>query len=84
LYQKIGEDTMRLEEIFASVLSEPISNITDFSSPKNLKSWNSLRHIQIVTTIENTYKVRFTTAEIVTINSVGDIRQILSNKGIKV
>jgi acyl carrier protein len=75
---------MRLEEIFASVLSEPISNITDFSSPKNLRSWNSIKHIQLVATLENMFDIKFTNAEIVSLNSFGDIKRILRQKGIEV
>jgi acyl carrier protein len=78
------ENLMTLEAIFASVLSVPLQNITDNSSPKNLKNWNSLRHIQLVTKLELHYGIKFTHTEIVSLNSLVDIREILQNKGVEI
>ncbi len=75
---------MKLEELFARVLSIPLSFITDDLSPKSQKNWNSLRHLQLVTTIENTYGIRFKASEIVALNSFADIRKNLQQKGVEV
>ena len=75
---------MKLEELFARILSVPLSQITDNASPKTLRNWNSLRHIQLVTMIEDTYAIRFTTAEIVSLNSLAEIRKTLQHKGVEV
>jgi len=75
---------MKLEEVFAKILSESPESITDSSSPKNLRSWNSIKHIQLVATLENMFDIKFTNAEIVSLNSFGDIKRILRQKGIEV
>ncbi len=73
---------MKLEELFARELSVPLSSIRDDSSPKTLQNWDSLRHVQLITSIEGTYEIRFTATEIVSLNSLANIRKILYQKGI--
>lgn len=70
-----------LRSLFARILREPISNITDAVSPKTLLSWNSLRHVELVMEIEETYSVTFSTAEIIALNSFIGVRDMLLGKG---
>ena len=73
---------MKLEQLFASVLQEPVDRLDDGSSPKILSSWDSLRHIELVLAAEATYGVQFSTAEVATIRSLGCMRGLLQNKGV--
>ncbi|HEX5736377.1 MAG TPA: acyl carrier protein [Blastocatellia bacterium] len=75
---------MKLEELFAIVLEVPQVELTDLSSQASLRSWDSFAHINIISTLEETYGVRFTTDEIRNMKSLGDARRLLGAKGVTV
>jgi acyl carrier protein len=51
---------IRVQHIIADVLSIPVEQITEESSPDTLKGWDSLRHLNIVVAIEEDFGVQFT------------------------
>ncbi len=73
---------MQLENLFANLLQEPLESINDDTSPRNTKSWDSLKHLELVMAVEGAYSVQFTMAEIVGLNSVGRVRELLRMKGV--
>ncbi len=75
---------MALHNVVSEILNIPASMITDDAGPKQLSEWDSLRHIQIVLTIEQEYNVQFSPAEITSIYTVGDMRGLLVQKGISI
>ena len=70
-----------LQNLFARILREPLSKITDTISPKTLLSWNSLRHVELVMAIEQSYNVMFSTPEIISLTSFAGVRDMLVRKG---
>lgn len=77
----LGED-MKLKSVIANVLKENEENITDSASTKTLKSWSSLKHVDLILAIERTYAVKFSTAEIVRLQSFKDIVAALTKRGV--
>jgi acyl carrier protein len=75
---------MKLEELFARTLREPVSVFSNDTSPATVRSWDSLRHIELVMAAEAEYGIRFETAEVTTIRSLGCMRGILQRKGVMV
>ena len=75
---------MKLEALFANLLQDPIESINEETSPRSTRSWDSLKHLELVMAIEGTYSVQFSMPEIVGLNSLGNIRQILKLKGVDV
>jgi acyl carrier protein len=73
---------MRLKELFATVLEEPIEKITDQTSPRTLRKWDSLAHVNLISSIEQHYQVRFSMAEITAIRSLAQAREMLCRKGV--
>jgi acyl carrier protein len=73
---------MKLEELFAAILREPVSMLTNQASPATVRSWDSLRHIELVMAAETEYGVQFETSEVVTIRTLGCMRELLQQKGI--
>jgi acyl carrier protein len=73
-----------LHEIIARALNVSATSISDDSSPDTLRRWDSLRHLDLMTTIEDAYAIRFTTADIMRAKSVGEIRRLLREKGAEV
>ena len=75
---------MKLEAVFANLLQEPIESINEETNPRNTRSWDSLKHLELVMAIEVANLVQFTMPEIIGLNSLGSIRQLLKLKGVDV
>lgn len=72
---------MALTKLLSEVLRVDEQYITEDASTKTLKAWNSTRHVELVIAIEKMYNIRFTTSEIVSLQSLRQIKYILSKKG---
>jgi acyl carrier protein len=58
--------------------------ITDELAQDEVPTWDSLRHLQLVATLEEVYRVRLSTREIMMLRSVGDVRAVLRGKAVPV
>jgi acyl carrier protein len=75
---------LKLHEVVARALRVPAASVSDESSPATLRRWDSLRHLELMTQIEDAYGVQFSTGDMVRAQSVGQIRSLLREKGIDV
>ena len=66
----------------AAVLEVPVDEITDESSPDNIESWDSLKHMNLVVALEEEFNIRFDDDEIVEMMNYGLIKVILSKKSL--
>jgi acyl carrier protein len=73
-----------LHDIVARILRVPAASISDETSPETLPRWDSLKHLDLMTGIEDAYSIRFSTADIVRAKSVGEVRLLLGEKGVVV
>ena len=73
---------MQLFQIIAGVLKIEPETLNDESNALNTPNWNSLRHIEIMLAVENAFGVRFTMPEMVSMQNIGDMRQLLIAKGV--
>ena len=55
----------RIKNVMAAVFEVPVDEITDESSPDNVKSWDSLKHMNLIVALEEEFGVQFTDEEIV-------------------
>jgi acyl carrier protein len=74
---------MQLYNIIGKVLGVDPANLSEDSNASNTPKWDSLRHIEVVFAIENAFHVRFTMPEIAGLRKLGDIRQLLVTKNVK-
>jgi acyl carrier protein len=74
---------VQLAELVGSVLNVDVSTIDDNSSPTSLQGWDSLMHISLISAVEETYSVFFSAAEMRETKSVGDLRRLLTAKGVQ-
>ncbi len=75
---------MEIEALFANILREPVESINDETSPTNMKSWDSMKHLELVLAIESAYSVKFSMPEITSLRSLGSVREALQAKGVAV
>jgi acyl carrier protein len=74
---------MQLYQIIGNVLGVDPSDLSEESNAQNTPKWDSQRHIEVVFAIENAFHVRFTMPEITTLRKLGDIRQLLHAKNVR-
>lgn len=72
---------MDLKELFAGMLNLPIEEITENTGPATTMNWTSLVHLQLVTSMEDLYGVKFTNNEIRDMKSFGICQKTLESKG---
>ncbi len=75
---------MQIKELLAEVLEVSPDEISDDFGPQNHPNWDSLRHVEVILALEERYNVRFSVAEVISIDSFARIREILASKGIEV
>lgn len=71
-----------LEELLAELLQIPVTKVTADLAMKDLDVWDSLKHMELIAALEQQFELQFTFEEIVSMRSVGDIKRVLSNKGV--
>ncbi len=69
-----------LQEIFRDVLDQPDLVLTRSSNASNVDDWDSLAHINLVTSIEKRYKIRFALGELQDLKDVGDMIDLIRAK----
>jgi acyl carrier protein len=75
----------KLSGILSRVLGVPEETIDDDTSMKTTSEWDSLKHIEIVTALEEELGVpQFSLDQIVEITSVRRIKEALKAKGLQI
>lgn len=69
-----------LEQLLAEILQIPVTKVTGDLAMKDLEVWDSLKHMELVASLERSLNIQFTFDEIVAMQSVGAIKQILKEK----
>jgi acyl carrier protein len=71
----------KLKKIFADLFSVGVSEIEDSMSIETVQSWDSLRQMQIVASLEENFDIApFTVDEIVSMRSFSKIKEVLKGK----
>jgi acyl carrier protein len=73
----------KIREIMAQVFNVPEVSIDSLSSPDSIESWDSLRHMNLVTALEEEFNVRFTYEQISEMLNFSLIIEVLKENGIK-
>jgi acyl carrier protein len=70
----------RLQEVFRKVFGDDKLIITSASSAKDIKMWDSLSHLELITAVENEFKIKFSFTEVMEFNTVGDMMRAIEEK----
>lgn len=69
-----------IQEIFRDVLDNETLEINDRLSADTVDGWDSLAHISIITSVEKAYQIRFGFGELDSLQSVGDLLDMIEKK----
>ena len=79
--EDIKKITDKCKKIFSKIMKISSSRITDKSSIDNVDGWDSLSHVQLISSLEKGFKIKVTPAEgIDAFNNFKEIVQFLRKK----
>ena len=74
----------KLYNLIAETLHISVEKVTDELTMADVEAWDSLQHMSLIASLEQTFNVEFTFDEIVAMRSVVEIKRVLSRKGVAV
>lgn len=69
-----------IKEIIGAVIEIPATEISDDASPENTSNWDSIRHMEILTKLEEKYGTSFDMDEMMEMMSLSGIVEVLKRK----
>ena len=69
-----------LNEVFRSVFEDDELTVTRETTAANIASWDSLTHVMLILTIERTFGMRFSSAEVAMLSNVGELADIIAER----
>jgi acyl carrier protein len=70
----------KLRELMSELFNMRVDEITDSLTMKELDVWDSLKHMELITSIEQEMEIELTTDEIIAMNTFEDIKRIICEK----
>ena len=73
----------RLQKFVADALQLPLAEVPTTASSETLEAWDSLRHLDIILSVESAANIKFATAEIVELTSLEKWQAAVVARGLK-
>lgn len=70
----------KLNDILVRILRTSHKNLCDELRVETVEHWDSLTHMDLIASIEQTMEIQFEVAEIIKLNSVQAIREVVARK----
>jgi acyl carrier protein len=70
----------RIAALLTENLGLPADRISDDVAMKDVGSWDSLKHMELIVAIETAFDLQLSFDEIVTMTSVGEIKRVVREK----
>jgi acyl carrier protein len=70
-----------VEQLVAEVLQVPPATITDELTMRDIDVWDSLKHMELIVSLEEKFGLQLSFEEIVTMQSVANIKRVLKERG---
>jgi acyl carrier protein len=75
-----AEIHQKLTGIFREVFDEPSLEISDATTARDVESWDSLSHINLIVAAEKGFGVSFTTKDVKSLANVGDFMRLIASR----
>ena len=74
----------KIEGLLAEVLQVPVTTINDDLAMKDMEVWDSLKHMELIVTLEETFGLQLTFDDIVAMQSVREIKRVVRERSLQV
>ena len=71
----------RLNEVFRTVFDDDSIIVNRETTADDIEDWDSLEHIRLIGAVEREFGVRFTMKEVSTMKYVGEMMDIIAERG---
>lgn len=75
-----GEIYAALEDIFHDVFMQDDIKLSPQMTAKDVSGWDSFKQIEIIIAVESQYHIKFSTKELDSLLSVGDLVRVIASK----
>lgn len=72
----------KIEDLLADVLQMPKAKITDDLAMQDVDAWDSLKHMDLIVSIEQAFNFQLSFDEIVAMRNVQEIKRVLAERGL--
>lgn len=72
----------KIRNLLAQVLQVPPGTIVDGLAMNDVEAWDSLKHMELIASLEQTYGIELTFEEIIAMRTVTEIKRILRQRGV--
>ena len=69
-----------LNKVFRRVFDDDTLVIKPEMTAKDVEGWDSLSHVNLILAVEQTFKIRFSTKELLTFKNIGQLYQGIVDK----
>jgi acyl carrier protein len=70
-----------VENLLSDILQIPASQISENLTMKEVDAWDSLKHMELIVSLEQSFGIELSFDEIVAMQSVSEIKRVLREKG---
>jgi acyl carrier protein len=77
---ELPELTAKLNDVFREVFDDPTIQIHDAMTARDVPAWDSLNHIQLIVAIEKAFRIKLTTREVQSLDTVGTLKALVARK----
>ncbi|MBE6853632.1 MAG: acyl carrier protein [Ruminococcus sp.] len=71
---------IKLTEVFKDVFDLDDVVITPYTVADDIEDWDSLEHINLISAVESTFKMKFKMKEVSTMKNVGEMMDIIAER----
>ena len=76
----MSDTTMRLTDVFRDVFNNDELMISRDTSAKDIENWDSVTHVSLIVKVETTFGIRFTSAQVAHLQTVGELIDLIEQK----
>lgn len=69
-----------VQDIFRDIFDEDDMKVEDKTNSDDIEEWDSLNHINLISAIENEFKIRFSLSELLVLKDVGSMIDLIQDK----
>lgn len=70
----------QLQTIFRNVFMDPQLLVTESTSAKDIRMWDSLTHLELIAAVEEGFGIKFSFDEVMQFDNVGDMIRLIAKK----